>query len=481
MSGTTFAQVRDHRGGGASPVVEGPPREAPPPPREERMAARAGFIYQPGRWDWKHGKWEWIPGHYERERAGKRWREAKWENRNGSWVLVDGDWIDAGPMGPTMAPPALREERMMARPGFVFVRGRWDWRGNKWEWVAGHYERERAGKRWREAVWENRNGTYVLVDGDWIDGPAGPTLAPPPMREEKWEARHGFIYIRGRWDWRGNKWEWIPGHYERERHGKHWREAKWENRNGSWVLVDGDWDEGEVMVGPSAAPPSLREEKWEARQGFIWVRGRWDWKNGNWDWVPGHYERERAGKRWRDANWENRNGSWVLVDGGWMDGAMVVGPVAAPPPPKNETLPPRPGMIVYPGWWAWENNQYMWHGPGYTPVKAGYHWSPARWEIKDGHWSLTVGDYAPDTNAPPPPPPPPPPVGGPRSAPPPLREESAAARAGFIWVRGHWGWSANNYEWIAGHYERERANSHWYDGKWEQRGDTWVWVDGAWR
>ena len=28
-------------------------------------------------------------------------------------------------------------------------------------------------------------------------------------------------------------------------------------------------------------------------------------------------------------------------------------------------------------------------------------------------------------------------------------------RSGFVWVRGHYGWSSNAYEWIAGHYEPE--------------------------
>jgi hypothetical protein len=60
-----------------------------------------------------------------------------------------------------------------------------------------------------------------------------------------------------------------------------------------------------------------------------------------------------------------------------------------------------------------------------------------------------------------------------------------APRSGFVWVRGHWGWSATKYEWIAGHWERERAAVKWYDGRWEQRtqGNVtyWVWIEGSWR
>ena len=71
------------------------PREAPPPRRDEkREAARAGYVWVDGDWDWKNGKYEWTAGHWERERAGKRWRPARWEQRDGGWSRIDGDWED---------------------------------------------------------------------------------------------------------------------------------------------------------------------------------------------------------------------------------------------------------------------------------------------------------------------------------------------------------------------------------------------------
>jgi hypothetical protein len=45
------------------------PRDAPPSPREEKIAARAGFVWISGRWDWKAGKWEWLAD-TTNERAG---------------------------------------------------------------------------------------------------------------------------------------------------------------------------------------------------------------------------------------------------------------------------------------------------------------------------------------------------------------------------------------------------------------------------
>jgi len=206
MIGTAGAQpdVRDHRTKNppdvrerrrppAPPPADAGPREAPPSPRAEAMAARAGYVWIPGRWDWKGGKWDWQAGHWERERAGKKWNEGRWDRKGDVYVYVDGSWGDgaAAPVpappqgGPREAPPSPRDEKMAARPGYVWVRGQWDWKGGKWEWQAGHWERERAGKRWRESRWEPREGTYVRVDGDWEDAGSPPIVPPdrgPPDR-----------------------------------------------------------------------------------------------------------------------------------------------------------------------------------------------------------------------------------------------------------------------------------------------------------
>jgi len=174
---------RDHRR--PPPPGEGP-MEAPPAPRAETPTARAGFVWIPGRWDWR-GKWEWVAGHEERERAGKKWREGRWDKQGDRWAYVEGTWTDgeapppAADGRPREAPPPPRDEQSGVRAGFVWIRGRWDWRTGKWEWIPGHWERERAGKQWREARWEQRDGAWALVDGDWVDVGTAP---PPPMPPE---------------------------------------------------------------------------------------------------------------------------------------------------------------------------------------------------------------------------------------------------------------------------------------------------------
>jgi hypothetical protein len=70
---------------------------------------------------------------------------------------------------------------------------------------------------------------------------------------------------------------------------------------------------------------------------------------------------------------------------------------------------------------------------------------------------------------------------GSQPAPPPPQAESPGAKAGFIWARGHWGWTNGSYQWINGHWERERASKHWEEGRWENNGGTWVYIEGGWR
>jgi Skp family chaperone for outer membrane proteins len=168
-----------------------------------------------------------------------------------------------GDMGPREAPPAARDEKHDARAGFVWIPGRWDWKGGKWDWVAGRWERERANKKWREGRWEKRGDAWGYVDGQWEDGSAGPPgpagdrprEAPPPPREEKYDARAGSVWVRGQWDWKGSKWDWVPGHWERERTGKKWRDVRWEQRDGYYVRDDGDWVDANAPEPPPGPQP----------------------------------------------------------------------------------------------------------------------------------------------------------------------------------------------------------------------------------
>lgn len=82
--------------------------------------------------------------------------------------------------------------------------------------------------------------------------------APPPPRVVTWNARPGFIYIEGRWNWNGNQYIWMDGHYERERANYIYRPGRWDNQGGRHVWVEGGWNanaSGGVTVGPGNNRP----------------------------------------------------------------------------------------------------------------------------------------------------------------------------------------------------------------------------------
>lgn len=66
---------------------------APPAPRYEVIPApRAGYVWQPGYWDWRGSRHVWVRGHWVRERPGMYWHPNRWEHRDGRWYLERGRW-----------------------------------------------------------------------------------------------------------------------------------------------------------------------------------------------------------------------------------------------------------------------------------------------------------------------------------------------------------------------------------------------------
>lgn len=68
-------------------------RVAPPEPRIERVpAARAGYVWAPGHWEWRNNRHVWVNGHLIRERRGMHWQPDRWVARGGSYHYVPGSW-----------------------------------------------------------------------------------------------------------------------------------------------------------------------------------------------------------------------------------------------------------------------------------------------------------------------------------------------------------------------------------------------------
>ena len=66
---------------------------APPAARYEVVPApRAGFVWQPGYWQWTNHRHVWHKGYWVRERHGYYWHPSRWEERNGRYHFVQGKW-----------------------------------------------------------------------------------------------------------------------------------------------------------------------------------------------------------------------------------------------------------------------------------------------------------------------------------------------------------------------------------------------------
>lgn len=165
------------------------------------------------------------------------------------------------------------------------------------------------------------------------------------------------------------------------------------------------------------APPAAQYETRPARSGHVWVKGKWEWRHNRWKWKRGHYVRIRAGHRYEDGRWEQRANRWHWVEGRWIAGS-------------NRQEP----------------------NTGFTDHRRP---GPA------------ADSQAPATSYPVSPPPAP-------------TYENPAPKAGFVWIRGHYGWTNGAYQWIRGHWEGEKASQVWVEGHWSRSGSHYLWTPGQW-
>jgi hypothetical protein len=68
-------------------------------------------------------------------------------------------------------------------------------------------------------------------------GPPAPVYqrpGPPPDR--------GYVWINGYQSWRGDRYVWVPGHWEHPpRPHARWVAHRWAHRHGQWVMIEGHW------------------------------------------------------------------------------------------------------------------------------------------------------------------------------------------------------------------------------------------------
>ena len=68
---------------------------APPPVYQEVVPApRAGYVWVPGYWDWRHGRYHWVAGSWARHRPGHYYEPVRWHYRDGRYYRAGG-WHDS--------------------------------------------------------------------------------------------------------------------------------------------------------------------------------------------------------------------------------------------------------------------------------------------------------------------------------------------------------------------------------------------------
>ena len=66
---------------------------APPPLRAEVVpAARPGYVWAPGYWNWNGRRHVWSGGTWVRERRGYAYHRREWVQNDGRWVMRGGGW-----------------------------------------------------------------------------------------------------------------------------------------------------------------------------------------------------------------------------------------------------------------------------------------------------------------------------------------------------------------------------------------------------
>jgi hypothetical protein len=67
-------------------------------------------------------------------------------------------------------------------------------------------------------------------------------VAPPAPRVEVVpEARHGYVWVPGYWDYRGHRHVWVAGTYVHERPGYRYEAPHWVAHDGGWRMEHGRW------------------------------------------------------------------------------------------------------------------------------------------------------------------------------------------------------------------------------------------------
>ncbi len=104
---------------------------------------------------------------------------------------------------------------------------------NKWSWIAGAVMALGTLSLAPACVFRVSATPAYVVD----------TEPPPPRTTEVPAPRAGYVWVQGRWEWRGNQWTWMDGHWQRARGDAYaWRDGYWERRGNRYHWIEGHWE-----------------------------------------------------------------------------------------------------------------------------------------------------------------------------------------------------------------------------------------------
>lgn len=108
IGAAAFTPLASH----AQPHISVVINTAPPAPVYEVIpAARRGYVWAPGFWEWRKHRHHWVPGHYVTARPGYVYAPPSWHHRGGRWVMEPSRW-NRGPSHHYGPPPGhYRDDR----------------------------------------------------------------------------------------------------------------------------------------------------------------------------------------------------------------------------------------------------------------------------------------------------------------------------------------------------------------------------------
>ena len=205
---------------------------APPAPRFESVpAARRGYVWAPGYWNWDGARHTWLPGHWEGARDGYPYQSGQWQRDDGGYQSI------------LIAPPAPRYERIpRARDGYIWQPGYWDWRANRYQWNSGIWIAERAGYDYARPNWVQRDGRWSMEPPHWsARGRDRDRDGIPDRMEHGRDRDHDGVPDRFERKWRHDQnRDGVPNRYDHDRDGDGVRNRRDGDRDGDGVRNERD-------------------------------------------------------------------------------------------------------------------------------------------------------------------------------------------------------------------------------------------------